>query len=100
MIDASPAGKIEWLLRADRAARAVDPRVRGVIATFDEEIRRTAVVTSEGVIVDDVQPMTTFRVQAIAQGLQTWGDDIEVKQPLQQVTIKLNRPQEQYSIYK
>jgi len=67
-IDASPAGKIEWLLRADRAARAVDPRVRGVIATFDEEIRRTAVVTSEGVIVDDVQPMTTFRVQAIAEG--------------------------------
>ncbi len=66
-IDASPAGKIEWLLRADRAARAVDPRVRGVVVSLDEEVRRVAVVSSAGVIVDDVQPMTTFRVRAVAE---------------------------------
>jgi|ERR1700719_4391239 hypothetical protein len=45
-------------------------------------------------------PYGKLRIQAIAPGLQTYGDDIEVSQPEQQITIKMNRPQEQYSIYK
>jgi len=45
-------------------------------------------------------PYGRLRIQAIAPGLQTYGDDIEVSQPEQQITIKMNRPQEQYSIYK
>ena len=45
-------------------------------------------------------PYGKIRVQAIAPGLQTYGDDFEVNQPEQQITIKMNRPQEQYSIYK
>jgi hypothetical protein len=48
----------------------------------------------------DIVPYGKLRVQAIAPGLQTYGDDIEINQPEQQVTIKMNRPQEQYSIYK
>lgn len=45
-------------------------------------------------------PYGKLRIQAIAPGLQTYGDDIEINQPEQQVTIKMNRPQDQYSIYK
>ena len=45
-------------------------------------------------------PYGKLRIQAIAPGLQTYGDDIEINQPEQQVTIKMNKPQEQYSIYK
>ena len=45
-------------------------------------------------------PYGKLRIQAIAPGLQTYGDDIEISQPEQQITIKMNRPQEQYSIYK
>jgi len=45
-------------------------------------------------------PYGKMRVQAIAPGLQTYGDDIEINQPEHQITIKMNRPQEQYSIYK
>lgn len=45
-------------------------------------------------------PYGKMRIQAIAPGLQTYGDDIEIKQPEHQITIKMNRPQEQYSIYK
>jgi hypothetical protein len=45
-------------------------------------------------------PYGKIRVQAIAPGLQTYGDDFEINQPEQQITIKMNRPQEQYSIYK
>src|SRR5205085_6299091 len=45
-------------------------------------------------------PYGKIRIQAIAPGLQTYGDDIEITQPEHQITIKMNRPQEQYSIYK
>ena len=48
----------------------------------------------------DVVPYGKIRIQAIAPGLQTYGDDFEINQPEQQITIKMNRPQEQYSIYK
>jgi hypothetical protein len=45
-------------------------------------------------------PYGKMRIQAIAPGLQTYGSDIEINQPEHQITIKMNRPQEQYSIYK
>src|SRR5437762_5808639 len=45
-------------------------------------------------------PYGKMRIQAIAPGLQTYGDDIEINQPEHQITIKMNRPREQYSIYK
>lgn len=48
----------------------------------------------------DIVPYGKLRIQAIAPGLQTYGGDIEINQPEQQVTIKMNRPQDQYSIYK
>lgn len=48
----------------------------------------------------DAVPYGKIRVQAIAQGYQTYGDDITIDQPTQEITIKLNRPQKQYSIYK
>ena len=48
----------------------------------------------------DSVPYGKLRIQAIAPGLQTYGDDVEINQPEQQITIKMNKPQEQYSIYK
>lgn len=45
-------------------------------------------------------PYGKLRVQAIAPGMQTYGDDLDINQPEQQITIKMNRPQQQYSIYK
>ena len=45
-------------------------------------------------------PYGTLRIQAIAPGLQTYGDDVEINQPEQQITIKMDRPKTQYSIYK
>jgi TldD protein len=66
-IDASPAGKVDLLRRADRAARDVDARVKSVAVALDEEVRRIAVVSSAGVVVDDVQPMLMFRVRAVAE---------------------------------
>jgi hypothetical protein len=45
-------------------------------------------------------PYGKVRIQVIAPGFQTYGDDIEFSEPTKEVVIKLNRPGEQYSIYK
>jgi hypothetical protein len=44
-------------------------------------------------------PFGTLRVQVIAHGFQTYGGDFEINQTNQQITIRLKRPQDQYSIY-
>ena len=44
-------------------------------------------------------PYGKLRVQVLAQGFQTYGEDYDVSQPTTAITIKLKRPQGQYSIY-
>jgi len=44
-------------------------------------------------------PYGKLRVQVLAPGFQTFGDDYEVDQPTVRITIKLKRPVGQYSIY-
>jgi hypothetical protein len=45
-------------------------------------------------------PFGKLRVQVIAHGLQTYGDDFEINQVEQEITIKMNPPQGQVTIYK
>jgi hypothetical protein len=47
----------------------------------------------------DGVPYGKLRVQVLASGFQTFGQDYDVNQAQINVTIKLNRPQGQYSIY-
>jgi hypothetical protein len=47
----------------------------------------------------DGVPYGTLRIQVIAPGFQTFGDDYAIGQPSQDITIRLKRPQGQYSIY-
>jgi hypothetical protein len=44
-------------------------------------------------------PYGKFRVQVVAHSMQTYGDDIEVNQPQQEVVIRLKAPAGQVSIY-
>jgi hypothetical protein len=44
-------------------------------------------------------PFGKLRVQVLARGFQTYGEDYEISEPEQKITIKLKRPQGQYSIY-
>jgi hypothetical protein len=44
-------------------------------------------------------PYGTLRVQVIAPGFQTFGQDYAIDQPEPKLTIRLKRPQPQYSIY-
>jgi hypothetical protein len=47
---------------------------------------------------DDI-PYGKLRVQVLASGFQTFGEDYEVDRAKMDLTIKLKRPQGQYSIY-
>lgn len=40
------------------------------------------------------------RIQVIAHGFRTFGADYDINQPNLEITIKLEKPAEQYSIYK
>jgi len=44
-------------------------------------------------------PYGKMRVQVLANGFQTFGEDYDVGQPMLEITIKLKRPEGQYSIY-
>jgi hypothetical protein len=44
-------------------------------------------------------PYGKLRVQVLARGFQTFGADYDVNQPAIDITIRLNRPSGQYSIY-
>lgn len=44
-------------------------------------------------------PYGKVRVQVIASGYQTYGQDFDINQGTHNIEIKLKRPQEQYSIY-
>lgn len=45
-------------------------------------------------------PYGTLRVQVIAHGFQTYGEDFEISQPTQEIVIQLKPPQQQFTIYK
>ena len=61
------ADKVALLRRADAAARAADPRIVRVEASLAEEWREVLVVTSDGRLARDRQPMIRFGVHAVAE---------------------------------
>lgn len=54
---------------------------------------------AEGKTSFDGIPYGKLRVQILASGFQTFGEDYEVNQAKMDFTVKLKRPQGQYSIY-
>jgi hypothetical protein len=54
----------------------------------------------EGKAVIDVIPIGDIvRLQVIANGFQTFGDDYEIKTDSKEIEVKMKRPARQYSIY-
>jgi hypothetical protein len=47
----------------------------------------------------DGVPYGMLRVQVLAHGFQTYGEDFDVEKPKMELTVKLKRPQGQYSVY-
>ncbi len=54
---------------------------------------------TEGKTGFDGIPYGPLRVQVLAQGFQTFGEDYNINKPEMEITIKLKRPAGQYSVY-
>ena len=61
------AARLELILRADRAARAFDPRIVQVRASYSEELRRILIAASDGAFASDTQPLCRLNVFVIAK---------------------------------
>jgi TldD protein len=59
--------RVELVKRADRAARAHDPRIFQVQAVYADNLRHVMVATSEGVVTLDRQPLARLSVSALAR---------------------------------
>jgi TldD protein len=66
-LDLAGVEKVALLRRADVAARAADPRIVRVEASLSEEWREVLVVSSDGRLARDQQPMIRFGVSAVAE---------------------------------
>ena len=61
------ADRVELVKRADRAARAYDPRIFQVQAMYADNLRHVLVATSDGVLSLDRQPLARLSVSALAR---------------------------------
>ncbi len=65
--EAEVAARLDLVQRADRAARAFDPRITQVRAGLSDEVRHILVVGSDGTYAADAQPLARFNVFCIAK---------------------------------
>ena len=54
---------------------------------------------AEGKAVSEGIPYGTLRVQVLASGFQTYGEDYQVLKPDMEIVIRLKRPGDQLSVY-
>jgi len=54
---------------------------------------------AEGKANFDGVPYGKLRIQVLAQGYQTYGEDFDISDPQKEIKVRMKRPAEQYSIY-
>src|SRR5207244_1360331 len=59
--------KVALLERIDKVARAYDPRIKNVMASFSTEYKVVLIANSEGELVGDVQPLSRLQISCIAE---------------------------------
>ncbi len=59
--------KLPFVIEADRAARAADPRITKVSVSLRDETSRVLIANSEGLLVEDDRPMVSFFVLCTAR---------------------------------
>jgi TldD protein len=69
--DLDLAARLDLILKADRAARAFDPRIVQVRASYAEELRRILIAASDGAFASDTQPLCRLNVFVIAKDGET-----------------------------
>jgi TldD protein len=66
-VDAEISAKVELVMRADKTARAYDPRIKEVRASYADELRSILVLGSDGTFAEDSQPLARLNVSCIAK---------------------------------
>ncbi len=66
-LDVRVDDKVDLLNRIDIAARRHDPRIKNVIASIGVEQKFVLIVSAEGFVVGDVQPLVRLNVACIAE---------------------------------
>ena len=59
--------RVDLLNLIDAEARRYDPRIKNVMASFNTEYKRIIVATTDGLMVNDVQPLSRLNVTCIAE---------------------------------
>lgn len=59
--------RIRLLDKIDKMARDYDPRIKNVLASLSSEFRLILIVTSEGLVIGDVQPLYRLNITCIAE---------------------------------
>ncbi|GGH04795.1 metalloprotease TldD [Silvibacterium dinghuense] len=66
-LDSDLSKKLELVNRADKAARAFDPRITQVRASYADELRRILIAASDGTFASDTQPLARLNVFVLAK---------------------------------
>ncbi|HXK33997.1 MAG TPA: metallopeptidase TldD-related protein [Dehalococcoidia bacterium] len=66
-ISVAPADKVEIIRRADAAARAYDSSIARADISFVDELKHILVVTSDGRMAGDVQPLVRFNIACLSE---------------------------------
>jgi TldD protein len=66
-VDAELGKKLDLVMRADKTARAYDPRIKEVRASFADELKQVLVLGSDGSFAEDTQPLARLSVFVIAR---------------------------------
>ncbi len=84
-LDPNLAAKLALVMRADHAARAYDPRVTEVRASYGDEIKHLLIAASDGTYAGDTQPLMRLNVfvlakegEKIARGSSGGGGRVEI----------------------
>lgn len=68
LADIEVARKTDLIVRAERAARGFDPRVKQVTSTYADQTKRIWVANTEGRFAEDVQDLCRLGVNVVAEG--------------------------------
>jgi len=66
-LDVATSERVELLNLIDAEARRYDPRIKSVMASFTTEHKRIIVATTDGLMVNDIQPLSRLNVTCIAE---------------------------------
>lgn len=66
-VDVPAAEKVALIRRADDAARAYDSSISRADINFIDELKRVMIVTSDGRIAGDIQPLVRFNVSCLSE---------------------------------